>query len=262
MIVHGKGVVNSLINKLPVELHIPQFRFCGPGTELKKRLAKGQVGINPLDDACKDHDIAYSQNQENIKARNEADRVLADKAWERVKAKDASIGEKAAALAVTGIMKAKSKLGMGVNKKKRGAGIAFNKIVNAAKKSMVKSTDAQKVISSALHAAHKVVKMSGGKSKVKKVRVLPIPQKIGGVLPLIPIFAGLSALGALTGGAAGVAKAVNDANAARKQLEEAKRHNRAMEQVSLGNGLYLRPYKTGAGLRLYNDNLGKKKTSI
>ena len=91
---------------------------------------------------------------------------------------------------------------------KQDKGIDFQKIVKFAKDSMFKSSDAKKVISSALKAARKAVKKSGGKSKVRKVRVLPNPQKVGGVLPLIPIFAGLSALGALTGSIAGVTKAV------------------------------------------------------
>lgn len=91
--------------------------FCGPGTRLDKRLARGDKGINQLDSACKEHDIAYSQNRDNIEVRNAADRVLADKAWERVKARDANLGEKAAVLAVAGVMKAKSKLGMGVKNK-------------------------------------------------------------------------------------------------------------------------------------------------
>lgn len=26
----GEGLVNSLINKLPIELHIPTYEFCGP----------------------------------------------------------------------------------------------------------------------------------------------------------------------------------------------------------------------------------------
>ena len=55
-------------------------RFCGPGTKLEKRLARGDTGINPLDSACKEHDIAYSENQSDIQARNIADQVLADKA--------------------------------------------------------------------------------------------------------------------------------------------------------------------------------------
>ena len=185
------------------------------------------------------------------------------------------MGERVAALAVTNIMKAKSKLGMGysekrnntrrkirrINEKKKGGFIPFRTIVAAAKKSMIKSKNAKEVISSAIKAARKAVKKKGGKNKVDKVRVLPLPYKTGGVLPLVPIFAGLSALGALAGGASGVAKAINDSIAAKKQLEESKRHNEAMEQVALGNGLYLRPYKIGNGLRLYNENIivGRKK---
>jgi len=57
----------------------------------------------------------------------------------------------------------------------------------------------------------------------------------------------LGALGFLIGGAASVAKAVNDSKATRRQLEELQRHDRAMEQ---GRGLYLAPYKYGRGLYL------------
>ena len=69
---------------------------------------------------------------------------------------------------------------------------------------------------------------------------MPIPAKTGGMLPfLIPMFAGLSATGALAGGAAGIAKAVNNAKAAKQQLKGNKRHNKTMESVALDNGLYL-----------------------
>ena len=67
---------------------------------------------------------------------------------------------------------------------------------------------------------------------------------------LIPLFAGLSATGAVAGGAAGIVKAVNAAKAAKRQLEENKRHNKTMESVALGNGLYLKPHKVGLGLHL------------
>ncbi|CAH2015845.1 unnamed protein product [Acanthoscelides obtectus] len=80
-------------------------------------------------------------------------------------------------------------------------------------------------------------------------RIVKIPKK-GGVLPLIPIFAGLSALGALSGGAAGIAKAVSDANSAKQQLQESQRHNKMMEAVALGKGMFLRPCKTGMRLFL------------
>jgi len=72
-----------------------------------------------LDEACKQHDISYGENQDNLKARHAADQILAERAWKRVMAKDSSLGEKAAAWAVTNTMKAKTKLGMGLKKKRR-----------------------------------------------------------------------------------------------------------------------------------------------
>ncbi len=74
----GRGLINKVINKLPFEIHAPGYQFCGPGTRLEKRISKGQLGIDPLDAACREHDIAYSKNRDNIRARSEADRVLAN----------------------------------------------------------------------------------------------------------------------------------------------------------------------------------------
>ena len=278
MIVHkrGRGLVNKIINKLPFELHIPGYQYCGPGTKLVKRLARGDPGINPLDAACKEHDIAYSRNRENIQARNEADKILAEKAWNRVKSKDARFGEKAAAYAVTNTMKLKSRFGMGLkkkrkqkrkqnNSKKSGMGlrkkkrnqVSLKKIIKAGAFKSTPSNCALTVIRSALKKARSAVKEAGGKKNIEIPRILSVPAKTGGMLPfLIPLFAGLSATGALAGGAAGIAKAVNDAKAAKQQLEENKRHNKTMESVALGNGLYLKPHKVGLGL-----HLKKKKRS-
>jgi len=72
-----------------------------------------------LGKACKQHDISYSQKRDNLDARHAAGRILAQRAWERVIAKDASLGEKAAAWEVTNAMKAKTKLGKGLKKKIR-----------------------------------------------------------------------------------------------------------------------------------------------
>ncbi|XP_058986227.1 uncharacterized protein LOC131806273 [Musca domestica] len=80
--VQGGGLVNKLINSLPVELHLPGYQFCGPGTKLEKRIQRGDQGINPLDAACRAHDIAYSQNKD-IEQRHIADRELTERAWER-----------------------------------------------------------------------------------------------------------------------------------------------------------------------------------
>lgn len=251
IIYKGFGLINKIINKLPVELHIPGYQYCGPGTKLRERLARGDPGINPLDTACKEHDIAYSKHREDIQARNAADRVLAEKAWQRVKSSDASLGERAAALVVTNIMKVKSKMGMGLGKKRKCSKKKLNalkQVIKRTAKSVTPSNNSSTFIKSALNAARTQVNEAGGKKNIQIPRILQVP-KIGGFLPaLVPIFAGLSALGSLAGGAAGIAQAVNKANAAREQIEEQKRHNKKMEMQSLGKGLYLKPYKKGYGI--------------
>lgn len=99
--------------------------------------------------------------------------------------------------------------------------------------------------------ARKIIREDG--KKVRVPRVIPIA-KTGGILPLLPlIFGGLSAAGALAGGGAAVAKAVNEAKAKAKMLEESQRHNQMMEAIALGKGgkgLYLKKSKAGYGLYL------------
>ena len=72
-------LINRAVDLLPVELHLPGYRFCGPGTRLEERLARGERGINELDEACREHDIAYAKYKDNER-RRAADRVLAGKA--------------------------------------------------------------------------------------------------------------------------------------------------------------------------------------
>ncbi|KAK5637768.1 hypothetical protein RI129_000051 [Pyrocoelia pectoralis] len=95
------GFLNTVINKLPIELHLPD-----------KRLARGDPGVNPLDVQCKLHDISYKDNSD-LENRHKADHRLEQSAWSRLKSSDATIGERISALAVGSIMKAKRKLGMG-----------------------------------------------------------------------------------------------------------------------------------------------------
>lgn len=116
------GILGTLINKtidlLPGEMHLRNYNFCGPGTKLKKRLARGDKGINKLDEFCKQHDIVYSKTSDT-KERAIADQKLADQAWTRVTAPDSSLNEKAAGYLVTNLMKAKSKFfGGGLKKSK------------------------------------------------------------------------------------------------------------------------------------------------
>lgn len=113
-------IVNKAIDLLPVELHLPGgYQYCGPGTKLQQRLTRGDPGINKLDKACREHDIAYSKYSDT-RNRSIADRALGEKAWQRVKSSDASIGERAAALAVTAAMKGKTTFGGGKRKKRSG----------------------------------------------------------------------------------------------------------------------------------------------
>lgn len=253
----GSGLINSVINKLPFEMHLPSYRYCGPGTKLEKRLERGDAGINPLDEACKSHDIAYQSKDINV--RRLADRELRSKAWQRVKARDASFGEKSAALTVAGLMKLKSgveKIGGKHSSYEKILGDAIHEASSSLKRKTHKSEkDAAKI---ALRAARAVVKRNKSPKKswkkCCKYRVISIP-KTGGALPLlIPLFAGLSAIGSLAGGTAAVVNAVNSTKNARAQLNESERHNQMMEAIALGNkkgaGLHLKPYRKGLGLYL------------
>jgi len=269
--IQGRGLVNSIINALPIELHLPGYQYCGPGTKLRERLARGDPGINLLDKACKEHDIAYSKYK-NINDRNIADKILEEKAWQRVKSRDAFLGERANAALITNIMKAKTKLGMGLkNKTKLGMTMKkkkkpakkkqiralFRKAVQNARKriNVEKPDNLKNAIKIGLKAAKEVIK--GKKKDVDTPRIIPIP-KVGGILPfMIPVFAALSAAGSITGGVSSIVKLVSEATNAKKQLAESQRHNEAMEAISIGkqqqqqgSGLFLKPYKKGMGLYL------------
>lgn len=236
----GEGLLNYLINNLPFEAHVPGYNYCGPGTKLKERLIRGDKGINQLDEACKLHDIAYSKYSD-LENRHKADYKLLNMAKIRMRAKTAGKGEKLASWLVDKVMKAKLKSGAGVKSFKA----LVSKIKKHLKKTKPKSKAAQ--IKHAYAAAKKYFPRG---YRVPLPRVIPLP-KSGGFLPLIPIFAGLSALGAIAGGAAGIAKTVNDYKASEKSLDESKRHNKAMESLVIGKGLFIKPYKKGNGLFIH-----------
>lgn len=136
------AIVNTAIDALPVELHLPGgYQYCGPGTNLKKRLSRGDPGINKLDQACKEHDISYSKFADSTN-RSIADKILANKAWLRVKSSDASVGEKAAALAVTAAMKVKTAVGGG--KRKKGGRRSSKKKIGGNIKRKIKNSKSKK----------------------------------------------------------------------------------------------------------------------
>lgn len=143
----GRGVLNSAINKLPFEMHMPGYQFCGPGTKLKKRLQAGQQGINELDKACRIHDIAYDKSMD-LKDRKKADEILSKRAMTRVKAKNASMSEKLAALTVAGLMKTKSALGAGVRSWKKKKSHKTNQSIRRRRRNLRKPQPQKKLVHS------------------------------------------------------------------------------------------------------------------
>lgn len=130
------GLIDRIVNKLP-EIHIPGYQYCGPGTDLEKRLARGDPGINKLDQACKDHDIEY-QNIKDTKSRRKADKILVNQSLQRIISPDAKLSERAAALLVSSLMGAKiglTKIGLGLAD---GKGRMRSKIKKKRKKNSMK----------------------------------------------------------------------------------------------------------------------------
>ena len=72
----GGSFLNTLVNKLPFEMHLPEHNFTGPGTKLYKRLnpdgtpKEWSIPINRVDNAAYHHDLCYSEH-DNTKTRNE-----------------------------------------------------------------------------------------------------------------------------------------------------------------------------------------------
>lgn len=143
----GGGLINNLINNLPFELHLPGYNYCGPGTKLMERLQRGDKGVNELDEACKQHDIAYT-NSSSLSDRHKADLQLMNMAKQRTKSKNAGKGEKLASWLVNKVMKSKVKIGAGQKSLKS----IISKIKSKLKKSKPKN------FNTAVKVAHLVAK--------------------------------------------------------------------------------------------------------
>ena len=235
----GRGIVNRLIDSLPIELHLPGgYQFCGPGTHFEERQSLGQRGLNSLDKLCYQHDHAY-HNTKDDKQRYDADKKLEWGAWDLTRNKQLPLSERAASWLVMNAMKLKTR-----RKPSKGSSLKFR---GNGKKKNVNS---------------------------RKTRTKHIPRIQGGFLPaLLAALPFLSAVGTLVGGGAAVAKTVIDAKRSQEDLNETRRHNKKMEEEARkngrglyytpykarqtnGKGLYIRPYKqTGKGIRI---NIGSK----
>lgn len=276
----GYGLVDYIVNKLP-EIHIPGYQYCGPGTDLQKRLTRGDPGVNKLDQACKDHDIVY-EKVENSEGRREADKTLVARAFPRVYSQDAQLGERAAALLTTGLMGAKiglSKIGLGlcnsktrrskkmkvrrpkaVKKKrssKQGAkrqkkrnrpkkslrkSIPFGGLVRGVKASIKKFKLKSLSLGDTIKAAIRCAKDLKRNKTAKISRVLKLPKFGGSVLPFIPILGALSAVGSIPASAVAIIKAI-------KKIIRATQ-NTSGGETKIGKGLYLMRSAKGAGFYL------------
>lgn len=256
----GKGFIDRVIDKLPFEVHVPGYQYCGPGTHLKKRLDRGDPGINPLDSACKTHDLAYNQNKDSTE-RGKADMILQKEALKRVLSKDASLGERAVALGVATAMNVKRTIsGTGLSKKKKSRvsknrkkkHISFTHLVKNAKIAIKEFKPDN--LDAAIKVAMTSTRSGMKGNNVREPRTIKLPCIKGGVLPLVPIFAGLGALGSIIGSTAGVANVINNVRKGQKELDENKRHNQTMEAIAMGkrkgSGYYLQRFKKGSGYYL------------
>ena len=68
--------LNTLVNKLPFEMHLPGHNFTVPGTKLHKSLTpdgtpnEWSIPINRVDNAAYHHELCYSKH-DDTKTRNE-----------------------------------------------------------------------------------------------------------------------------------------------------------------------------------------------
>jgi len=66
----------KLLGKTSIELHWPGYQYLGAGTHLKKRLKRGDPGINRLDKLAKQHDIDYGRAKNLAKKRKTDQKMI------------------------------------------------------------------------------------------------------------------------------------------------------------------------------------------
>lgn len=93
------GCIDCILDMLP-QIHIKGYNYCGINTNLETHSVHNVMGINELDCACKEHDIAYSEST-SLEWRYIADKILILRAIKRIYASNSTIGERIAALIVT-----------------------------------------------------------------------------------------------------------------------------------------------------------------
>ena len=78
----GGSILNTTINKIPFELHLPGHNFTRPGTKLDKSLnADGTPNewsmlINGVDNAAYHHDLCYSKHSDTKTGNDVCDKTM------------------------------------------------------------------------------------------------------------------------------------------------------------------------------------------
>lgn len=209
---------------------------------------------------------------------------MQSEAIKRIFAKDASFTEKLTAAAVSTAMSVKTKLtkvGSGVNKRKKKMIkrknvkkstkvkrvakrktskkisrskkmkkvkkttkqiSSFNDIVQAANIGMFKSKP--KSLQCAIKAAVRATKKMKKPQYIQIPRTIKVPSFKGGMLPIIPLLAGLAKVGSITNSIASIETAI-------RNIRTAVSDGKTKTNRKIGKGLYLAPYgKRGKGLYL------------
>ena len=116
----GRGLINSAINKLPFEMHLPGHNFTGPGTNLKKRLDEHlnpkawSQPVNRVDQAAYHHDVCYLKNKDTATRNDVCDKNMLT---ELEHIKQPTLRERMDRGLVKQIIGAKVKFGLGLKKK-------------------------------------------------------------------------------------------------------------------------------------------------
>lgn len=91
----------------PFEMHLPGYRFCGPGTQYLKHVEHRIGPKNALDAACMKHDAVYTYECKDSGALLNADKRLLRAASKRIISADATFEERASAAFITKMLSIK-----------------------------------------------------------------------------------------------------------------------------------------------------------
>lgn len=111
------GILNSIINNLNQELHVPGYNYLGPGTKYRERksgkLGKSkQIPVNELDHAAMIHDAAYEQYPD-IGNRTVADHQFRQQAQSIYNNPNIDLGQRATSVAADTVFAGKNLIGAG-----------------------------------------------------------------------------------------------------------------------------------------------------